>query len=409
MNSGRECTEFITSEGINSAGYVLFYEFMYRVRGSLFLRAKNGFSVHCNRMGEPVAPQWRPSPFRNVFHCDQLTSVASVPAQWRHSESIINASGATSCILTSDLLKCAATNNNLLPECQQQKYEEITTDLFGEIGIFAVDRDDVFIFVAKNANVALDNIRIAPIYTETAHSVLFPVTNGTVLIVDSVIDNGYDIGYNPDECTTVLNERLNGDNDSISRLIIECNVFEFDNDFMTENVMTSAATSFVDHFSASMFELHPLSTSYYPGMNQMFNYTVTDRRGNVIEDGLVQNTTITLSTAFFSSLLWFDVNGDCQICEEGVWISDISLADDVGEQYTLHLSVDNNRLILAQDAITLNITGCPAGYGADSDNFTCSICEADTYNLEDGSLRECTDCDTVNNPGILCTFCSPTS
>ena len=305
-------------------------------------------------------------------------------------------------------MKCATTNTHILPECQQQKYGDITSELFGEIGIFVVDRDDVFIFVAEDANVALDNIRIAPIYDESTHSVLFPVTNGTALIVDSVIDDGYDIGYNSDECTMVLNERLNGDDDSISRLIIECNHFEFDDDFMTQNVMTSAATLFVDHFSASMFELIPLSTSYYPGMSQMFNYTVTDRVGNVIEDGLVQNTTIILSTTSFTSLLWFDVNGHCQICEEGVWISDVSVADDVGEQRTLQLSADNNRLILAQNAITLNITGCPAGYGADSDNFTCSICETDTYNLKDGSLRECLDCDTENNPGILRRFCLAT-
>ena len=302
-------------------------------------------------------------------------------------------------------MECAATNINFLPECQQQKYGEITTDLLGEIGVFVVDEHDVFIFVAENANVALDNIKIAPMYSETAHSVVSPVTNGTVLIVDSVIDDGYDIGYHSDECTMVLNERLEGDNDSISRLIIECNDFEFDDDFMTQNVMTSAATSFVDHFSASMFELIPLSTSYYPGMSQLFNYTVTDRLGNVIGDGMVQNTTITLSTAFFSSLLWFDANGYCQFCEEGVWFNDISLTEDVGEQYTLQLSADNNRLLLAQDAITLNITGCPAGYGADSDNFTCSICEADTYNLEDGSLRKCLDCDSVNNPGILRRSC----
>ena len=314
----------------------------------------------------------------------------------------------TSCT-RPDLLECAIADNENSTRCQQQKYGEITADLFAEIGTFFVDDNDVFIFVTEDANVALDNVRIAPIGNATDQSILFSVTNGTAMIVDSVIDDGYDIGYNANQCNVILNERLDGDNDSISRLIIECNNFEFDGEYGIQNVMDSSTRSFVEYFSASMIEIRPQSTSYYPGMNLQFNQSVIDRLGNVIVDGLIQNTSITVSSASFSSILWFDADGYCQICEEGVWLSDISLADDVGQQYILQVAADNNRLVLDQSELTLDIIGCPAGHGADSDNFTCSICEADTYNLEDGSLRQCSNCDAVNNPGILCCFRMPRS
>ena len=287
-------------------------------------------------------------------------------------------------------------------ECQRQKYGEITPDLFDDIGTFFVDDDDTFIFVVEDGNIALDHIQMSASFNMTGHSVLFPVTNGTVLIVDSEIDDGYDIGYNVHACTVALNERLYGDNESIARFFMGCNSFDFGDEFPIENVMSSGTLSFADHFSASMMVLRPQSFSYYPGMSQKFNYSVTDRLGNVIGDGLVQNTTITLSTASFSGLLWFDSNGYCQICEEGVWFSDISLDDHVGDEYALQFSMDNDRLVLVQDEITLNIIGCPSGYGADSDNFTCSICDADTYNLGNSSLRQCLSCDPSNNPGILC-------
>ena len=286
-------------------------------------------------------------------------------------------------------------------QCQQQKYGEITIDLFNDIGTFFVDDDDIFIFVAEDANVALDNVRMAPIYNTTYESVEFAVMNGTVLIVDSEIDDGYDVGYNPEDCIVVLNERLFGDNGGISRLVVECGAFS--NDVISIlNVMDSAATSFVHHFSPSMIEMRSQTTSYFPGMDLKFNYSVTDRLGTVIDDALIQNTTIVLSTASFSSSVWFDHNGYCQICEEGVWLSDVSLDDDVGALYSVQLSMDNNRLVLDQNELTFNIIGCPAGFGADSSNFTCSVCEADTYNLQNGSLRECLSCDSVNNPGILC-------
>ncbi len=121
--------------------------------------------------------------------------------------------------------------------------------------------------------------------------------------------------------------------------------------------------------------------------------------GNVIEDEVAENSSITVEGDSFVSLLWIDGGGHCQICEEGMWISALSLSQHVGSQYSLHFSSDNNRLILGQSELTLNVTGCPAGFGAVSSNFTCSLCEVASFNIEDDFVRECLSCAPELNSG----------
>ena len=217
--------------------------------------------------------------------------------------------------------------------------------------------------------------------------------------MDSEIESGYDVGYNADDCTVIYNDRLSNDNESISRLLIDCNDFELDSDFTVESAMI---TAFVDHFSAALIQIHSASSSYYPGESMLFSYTVTDRVGNVIDGGVAPNTTITLSSNAFVGLLWIDADGYCQICEEGVWLSDISIeGGDVGDEYTLEMATDNNQLVLGQNEVTFNVTGCPLGFGADSDNFTCTVCDAFTYNIESDFVGECSSCDPDDNEGLV--------
>ena len=241
---------------------------------------------------------------------------------------------------------------------------------------------------------------------------------GTTLIVDSALDTGYDVAYDPDECTVILNERMTNDSTLISRLLIDCESVGYDDEFADQITMESAATSSVDHFSATTFDLYASTTSYYPGLSATFNYTVSDRLGNVIPDDLAENTTIALTVAedSFVSLLVIDEDGECQICREGVWLSAVSLESSVGDNYTVDLSLPttsgndrtaNDRLVLRESQLTFEITGCPASFGADPNNFTCTQCGHDEYNIDDHHVRECMPCDSTENTGyaITCIDC----
>ena len=89
-----------------------------------------------------------------------------------------------------------------------------------------------------------------------------------------------------------------------------------------------------------------------------------------------------------------------------MWFSVVSIAKHFGEEYTLQISMDNNALILMQKEIIFNVTGCPRGYGVSAPdlNYTCSVCDAATYNIIDDFARKCHSCDPEDNPGELYVF-----
>lgn len=263
--------------------------------------------------------------------------------------------------------------------------------------------DDVsFLFLANDANIALDNIQIV-VAENVSNSVRFGAIDGTTLILDSEIDHGFDVSYDGDQCTVIYNDRLSNDSSMISRMMIVCQSFDAEDvDFNEQHTLDSTATAFVDHFSATTLWVLPGSSSYFPGMNMVLNLTVTDRLGNVIEDEVMQNTIITMEASSFVSVLSVDENGHCEICEEGVWLSAISMDDNYDDEYTLQITMDNDQFVLGQSEFVLYITGCPVGYGVDSDNYTCDICNVGEYNIEDVSVRECSSCHLDLNPGIEC-------
>ena len=52
----------------------------------------------------------------------------------------------------------------------------------------------------------------------------------------------YDVAYNADNCTVIYNERLLNDTNEISRLLLDCDAFEFESDFSVKNTMNSSVT-----------------------------------------------------------------------------------------------------------------------------------------------------------------------
>ena len=131
----------------------------------------------------------------------------------------------------------------------------------------------------------------------------------------------------------------------------------------------------MDHFSATKLDIAPLVLEYYPGLSVEFSYFVTDRLGNIIPDEMATSTEVRLETASFVSLLWIDYWGTCKICEEGVLLSDLSIANDIGTVYEMNVSTDNDYLLLSDFTVSFEIIGCPIGYGSDSNNNSCDICD----------------------------------
>ena len=84
---------------------------------------------------------------------------------------------------------------------------------------------------------------------------------------------------------------------------------------------------------------------------------------------------------------------------QGMWFSDVSIINHFGKEYTVSISMDNDHLVLAQSSTTFNVTGCPIGFGVKSVNFTCSLCDAFTYNIQENFVRECHSCDPEVNTG----------
>ena len=191
------------------------------------------------------------------------------------------------------------------------------------------------------------------------------------------------------------NDRLLNDTERIARLKIEC-VNAISEGFDVANTMDSEITEYVDHLSTTMIEIVSNSTTYYPGELMMIYYVIMDRMGTVI-DIKWTNGTITVQGEWFANTFYIDDSGVCDSCD-GIWISDISIANNVGKNYTLQIDTDNQQLVLAESELIFKVTGCPMGYGADSKNVSCTVCTTNTYNVDDNIIGECFDCDPEDNP-----------
>ena len=282
---------------------------------------------------------------------------------------------------------------------QQPAYGEIDNDYSDEIGTFHVYTPGVSMFEINDANIALDNVMMVTSSNNSdGHFRFTSFGNSAIFIVDSSITNHSDIAYGSDSCDVIYNDRLNSTNlDSlgIARLLFNCNdeAYSYDADSLT---MDSNKTKYVDHLSATTLWIFAKSnsTEYYPGESVQFDFKVKDRLGTVIEDEMINNTRITLESGTFTASLWID-GGICSICSEGVLFSDISL-DNVGSNnYSIILSSDNDLLVLGQTELIFEVTGCPVGYGSDSNELMCSECEADTFNLESDFIGTCSECDAT--------------
>ena len=160
--------------------------------------------------------------------------------------------------------------NNHSIKCQNGNYGEMDPALFqSELNILINDTlNNTKILTAIQSNIALDNINITILTLFMNNNLLMQVNNGSILIVDSYVMNGYDIAHNNQSCELLQNDRLFENIQYISLLSLNCQ-HSATKDYYIES-MSSAVTNYVDHLTQSRLTLSIDSSYYYPGKILLF-------------------------------------------------------------------------------------------------------------------------------------------
>eukprot|EP01084_Bolivina_argentea_P136517 240423_1 len=300
---------------------------------------------------------------------------------------------------------------------ENQLYGYINETLFNIFSYFIIDaQSNIDVVVELNqSNLALDNINFEVTnQNETnngLYSIIYQGQDSNLFLVDSYVtknDNiSYDISYNEDECQVKYNDRLSTDKQFISALWIHChdtlNPTIYSIKSKLNQTMNSNNTKLVDHLSITKLNFTTLTSnnSYYPGDLIKFQYHVTDRLDTVFSYNFTDKLTVNLTFKTFTATTEIEVTG-CPICENGLLINDVSLSDNIGEQYTINISVENKLFIPTNPSLLVNIIGCAIGYSPDHHNFTCVICNTGYYNLKSNNVKDCLNCRPKKNTGIEC-------
>eukprot|EP00485_Elphidium_margaritaceum_P015027 CAMPEP_0202729254 /NCGR_PEP_ID=MMETSP1385-20130828/186035_1 /ASSEMBLY_ACC=CAM_ASM_000861 /TAXON_ID=933848 /ORGANISM="Elphidium margaritaceum" /LENGTH=1552 /DNA_ID=CAMNT_0049395511 /DNA_START=49 /DNA_END=4707 /DNA_ORIENTATION=- len=256
------------------------------------------------------------------------------------------------------------------------------------------------VFHVESGDMALDHVHIeVSTAAEVADPVIVKAVNSTVLLVDSFIADGYDISYYTSECEIVYNERLRDPSEYIAKLHLVCgDVSESDS---LQQTSDSDALRLVDSLSASSIDVQSLSSTYYPGQLFKISFTVMDALGNALDYQTTDKLVIRLEGEGFLTDLSVLPSGVCSQCEQGVLINTLQV-NEHDDEFTLEVSILNDVLLLLDNQITLNVTGCPAGFGPDENNSTCIHCNNGYYNLLPVSVVECRSCEPGSNTGVEC-------
>ena len=316
----------------------------------------------------------------------------------------VSNSDITSC-LRPNMIQCANSTDN---QCVNQINGFIDESLLDRTGYFIMDDyDDSNIFISyildarDDSKIVLDNIQIlssSKSDDENARAIIWGISS-KVLLIDIVMN--IDTHY-PNYAPIIFTNILSGfTNDTKFATAILFDIGSFDSGFIWKNTSQSLQSNYVDNSQPAKLYFNSNSTSYYPGEALKFEWYITDKFGKKIN--ITDNTVrIQLNGDTFSSEVIIDETGQCLLCETGVLINEISINQDVGAIYDVNIEVIDNVLILDEDIISLDITGCPIGYGSDANNFTCSVCDTDFYNLNEDNVDKCKSCDIDKNPSIIC-------
>eukprot|EP01084_Bolivina_argentea_P104884 187779_1 len=344
-------------------------------------------------------------------------------------------------------------NNSIanLSTSQNQIYGNINASLLGLYNTFIIDNPNTSHIWRtgptysghKHCFIAMDNVNITVNYKYNTmdnnvnnndfHPILFDMYHTTLLLIDSYITN-YDISYdNKNACQLISNQRLTNEPQYVSSLLINCCVAYWDmrlkdykqipemdkiypgihyncsqqNSHLI-NTMESNLTVFTNHLTPTKIRLFTRSEWYYPGERLKFDFIITDILNNKIESDEMSKyfnnydkIMITLQFDTFSAILSIESGNICPLCDSGLILFDVSM-NDIGNKYPIHVSMDQNVLVVYQDNISINIYACPISFEPDFNNYVCQQCNTDYYNLLPNNTEKCKSCDPQRNEGIKC-------
>eukprot|EP01083_Nonionella_stella_P046425 124337_1 len=273
-------------------------------------------------------------------------------------------------------------------------------ELFNQKGVFLTDIPQwdgnvyVRVILANMSHVAMDNVN----FTTMSDTLPFVMGyNSRFMFIDSYAseENGHDISVST-FCNVTSNDRLHSDIGYISNLLFKCG--DDDGQYKISTTQSRLVRT-VDHLAAVQINITAEGTTYYPGQSLTFDYEIMDRFDNdipVYSSGLIS---ILLTGQFFSTNLYIDQNGDCVDCDNGIVINTLSLESNYNETFIMDISVDD--VLYATNAqLTLDVIGCPLGYGPDSHDITCIECAEGYFNQLTNNIDPCRSCG--DQQGIEC-------
>eukprot|EP01084_Bolivina_argentea_P291168 500396_1 len=214
-------------------------------------------------------------------------------------------------------------------------------------------------------------------------------SSGNVLLLDSYTTD--DIQYMYKSCNLVYNQRLAINEAEISKLLLHCAPITSNASMELAETLSWNNTKYVQHLSITKVNVTPSYYLYSPGDILNFTYNFMDIYGNIIRYNSSNAISIDLTRDTFSLTLKIEED-ECFVCDVGVILYDVSLKDDIGDQYNMTITVKDNMLIAAESVMSLDIVGCYIRYGATSNKYQCQMCPFGKYNLFSNNSNECFQC-----------------
>ena len=248
-----------------------------------------------------------------------------------------------------------------------------------------------------DANVALDNVYIGNADSKLKNIVVV-ANNGYILMVDSIVEEGYDVSFNSKSCSLLQNSRLSDVPQYIASLSLTCTDDEVD--YLVKS-MDMLFTSYVHHLSQAQLTLY-MDLEYYPGKILTFHHQMSDKLGNNISATYIAPLSITIDTMAYSTILLLLEDNTCPLCDDGILINTISVENHVGGNLSLTASIPDDTLYLANCETILKVTGCPIMYGASDNKDTSIQCNIGYFNIDQENVAPCSSCDLDINHAVDC-------
>ena len=210
-----------------------------------------------------------------------------------------------------------------------------------------------------------------------------------IVFIDAVLNKNADIIL-PAFCDIACHQIVDSNMSLIRQLIVDCNSTYFGDEPIS--IRSNTEYESFEYWSAERLILNNhTSSTVYPGGSLPISYSIVDRYGDIVDD-YAANISIRLYTynvreLLFYSYLLIDENGQCPLCEDGIYVQGISI-DDVNRTYTITVDVDGDVLI-AND-INFTVAPCSSGYAVFGGQ--CSECIDGLYSIDE-TVDECIICD----------------